>query len=79
MTIGWQPTCEHEADVVPATVLDPFCGSGTAGIVAVRHGRSFLGIDLNPSYAEMADKRSDGIKMQMDMGVWLCTKSPMSV
>lgn len=38
-------------------VLDPFAGSGTAGIVALRHGRRFIGIELNPSYAAMARQR----------------------
>lgn len=38
-------------------VLDPFCGSGTAGVVALRHGRSFAGIDLNPAYLDLARKR----------------------
>jgi DNA modification methylase len=39
------------------TVLDPFTGSGTTGVVALRHGRSFLGIELNPTYAAMARRR----------------------
>lgn len=38
-------------------VLDPFAGSGTTGVVALRHGRSFLGIELNPEYAAMARER----------------------
>jgi site-specific DNA-methyltransferase (adenine-specific) len=38
-------------------VLDPFCGSGTTGLVALRHGRRFVGIELNPAYAEMARRR----------------------
>lgn len=41
-------------------VLDPFCGSGTTGVVALRHGRRFLGIDLNPEYAQMARQRIAG-------------------
>ena len=53
----WQPTCDHDAEPVPATVLDPFCGSGTTGVVALRHGRSFVGIELNPGYIELARKR----------------------
>ena len=56
-TIGWEPTCDHEAEPTPATVLDPFCGSGTTGVVALRHGRSFVGIELNPEYVELARKR----------------------
>lgn len=35
-------------------VLDPFAGSGTTGMVALRHGRSFIGIELNPEYVELA-------------------------
>jgi DNA modification methylase len=39
------------------TVLDPFCGSGTTGVVACRHNRNFLGVELNPAYAQLAEKR----------------------
>lgn len=39
------------------TVLDPFSGSGTTGMVSVKHGRSYIGIDLNPEYKEMAERR----------------------
>ena len=39
------------------TVLDPFCGSGTAGVVAIQEGRNFVGIDLNPEYTEMSQIR----------------------
>lgn len=38
-------------------VLDPFTGSGTTGAVALRHFRRFIGIELNPAYAEMATRR----------------------
>lgn len=31
-------------------VLDPFAGSGTTGVVAIRHGRRFIGFELNPEY-----------------------------
>jgi hypothetical protein len=39
------------------TVLDPFAGAGTTGLVATRHGRDFIGIEINPTYAEMARNR----------------------
>lgn len=39
------------------TVLDPFMGSGAAGVAALRLGRSFIGIDLKPEYVELARRR----------------------
>ena len=39
------------------TVLDPFTGSGTVAVVANRHGRNFIGTELNPEYAEIARER----------------------
>lgn len=41
------------------TVLDPFCGSGTTGAVAVRHGRGFVGMDISAEYLALALKRID--------------------
>lgn len=40
------------------TILDPFCGSGTTGVAALRHGRKFIGIDMDLSYLRnIAEKR----------------------
>ena len=39
------------------TVLDPFFGSGTTGWVAQRLGRKWIGIELNPEYVKIAEKR----------------------
>jgi DNA modification methylase len=38
-------------------VLDPFAGTGTTAIAAGRHGRDFVGVELNPEYAAMAHDR----------------------
>ena len=38
-------------------VLDPFTGSGTVAVVALRHNRNFVGVELNPEYAEIARNR----------------------
>lgn len=38
-------------------VLDPFAGSGTTGVAALRAGRRFIGCEIDPSYAEMARER----------------------
>ena len=59
-TAGWQPTCEHDTEPVPCTVLDPFGGSGTVALVADRLGRDAILIELNPEYAEMAERRIHG-------------------
>lgn len=39
------------------TVLDPFSGSGTTGVVALKRDRNYIGIELNPEYAEMSKRR----------------------
>jgi site-specific DNA-methyltransferase (adenine-specific) len=39
------------------SIADPFMGSGTAGVAAVRLGRSFWGVELDPTYFEIAKKR----------------------
>jgi DNA modification methylase len=39
------------------TVLDPFVGSGTTGVAALELGRDFVGIDRDPHYLEIADRR----------------------
>jgi site-specific DNA-methyltransferase (adenine-specific) len=53
-----QPDCEcSNAGHRPGLVLDPFFGSGTVGLVAERHQRDWLGIELNPEFAAIALKR----------------------
>ena len=42
---------------VGGVVLDPFMGAGTTALVAVQEGRDWLGVELSPTYAEMARKR----------------------
>jgi DNA modification methylase len=42
---------------VGGMVLDPFLGAGTTALVADRLGRDAIGIELNPSYAAMAERR----------------------
>ena len=44
-------------------ILDPFCGSGTTGAVAIKNNRRFVGIELNEEYAKISAKR---------IGVSLC-------
>ena len=46
-------------DFTEGIVLDPFMGSGTTGVVSLRLGRKFIGIDLNEGYVKMAADRME--------------------
>jgi DNA modification methylase len=60
-TTGWSPGCVcPAADPVPCTVLDPFGGAGTVALEADRLGRDAILIELNESYARMAEQRITG-------------------
>lgn len=50
-------SCERRVGTRPGLVLDPFMGSGTTAIVAERHGRDWLGVELNPAFAAQANMR----------------------
>jgi len=55
---GLQQQCECDTDdTEPGIVLDPFAGSGTTCLVAKNLGRRFVGIELNPEYVALAQKR----------------------
>lgn len=42
---------------VGGTILDPFFGAGTSGLVAERFGRNTIGIEINPDYVDIAKRR----------------------
>jgi len=48
------------------TVLDPFTGSGTTGVVAKRLGRNFIGIDIKSQYLEIANKRISAVTVECE-------------
>ena len=52
-----QPGCRCLAPTVPGIVLDPFIGAGTVGLVAGDLGRDWLGIEVNPAFAQIATQR----------------------
>jgi DNA modification methylase len=62
LTLDWRPSClckfnREPYSVVPCTVLDPFAGSGTTLAVAQSLGRRSIGIELNPEYVAMIERR----------------------
>lgn len=67
VTLTWVAGCQHSLQPVPTTVLDPFAGSATTGVVALRHGRKFVGIELNPDYLAMAHRRIEKSLLPKEM------------
>jgi site-specific DNA-methyltransferase (adenine-specific) len=59
-----QPGCSCGAPWRVGRILDPFMGSGTVGVAAERHGRDWLGIELNPAFAAMAEARITAASQQ---------------
>jgi DNA modification methylase len=71
-------------------VLDPFFGAGTTGLVADANGRDYIGIEINPEYAKIAENRiaaareqetkekpaHDDIPGQMSIADWLESEGP---
>jgi site-specific DNA-methyltransferase (adenine-specific) len=52
-----EPTCDCRSAWQPGVVLDPFIGSGTTAIAAERERRSWLGVEINPRFARLAERR----------------------
>jgi DNA modification methylase len=50
-------------------VLDPFNGSGTTGAVSIKHGRDYIGIELNPKYIELTRRRLARVQPILAIGV----------
>lgn len=72
-TTGWEPSCtciDPNTDLAagtpltsPQLVLDPFIGSGTTALVARKHGRRCIGIDLSAEYLAIAAKRTQQLSL----------------
>lgn len=50
-----------------AVVFDPFMGSGTTGVAALKLGRKFVGVDNEKAYCELAKKRIDAATSQLSL------------
>jgi site-specific DNA-methyltransferase (adenine-specific)/modification methylase len=58
--------CSECAEYVE-TILDPFMGSGTTGVAAIKLGRKFIGIEIEPKYFDIACRRIEEATRQPDM------------
>jgi DNA modification methylase len=58
-TVRFEMDCDCYANRVPCRVLDPFSGAGTSGIVAMRNGCDYTGVELSPKYAKLSRIRLD--------------------
>jgi DNA modification methylase len=60
--LGWAPQCDCDFSTVPQIVLDPFNGAGTTGLVAIKHNRDYIGLELNPEYIKLTEDRLNEIQ-----------------
>lgn len=69
MTVKPISICEHIINLATfskdAIVLDPFLGSGTTALAAKNLGRKYIGIEINPEYVEIANKRLGIVKQTL--------------
>jgi site-specific DNA-methyltransferase (adenine-specific) len=61
-----QPSCTCPPQSEPGVVLDPFIGSGSTAIAAERHGRNWIGVDVNPDFARLAEERIRAARASSD-------------
>ena len=57
--------CTNPGDLI----LDPFMGSGTTGVACVQTGRRFIGIEIDPKYYAIAEKRIKEAQLQLRMEI----------
>lgn len=61
--------CIGAGSVVDGAVLDPFMGSGTAGVVCAQLGRNFIGIEKSPAFFAIAQRRIAAAQAQLRMEI----------
>jgi len=58
------------------TILDPFMGSGTTGVACARLNRKFIGIEIEPSYFDIACRRIEEAQRQKDLFIHAAEPAP---
>lgn len=56
---------DQDSPTESCIVLDPFAGTATAGMVATKYGRKFVGVELNPQYIQLAKGRTSKIQLAL--------------
>jgi DNA modification methylase len=64
---GVMKWCIEQLPADARTILDPFMGSGTTGVAAVKLGRKFIGIEIEPKYFDIACRRISQALAQPDL------------
>jgi DNA modification methylase len=64
---GVMEWCIEQLPPDTETILDPFMGSGTTGVAAVKLGRRFIGIEIEPKYFDIACRRIEAATKQPDL------------
>lgn len=64
---GVMEWCINHLPGTCSTILDPFMGSGTTGVACAKLGRKFIGIEIEPSYFDIACRRIEAAYAQPDM------------
>jgi site-specific DNA-methyltransferase (adenine-specific) len=57
ISTGWKTGCDCGAPGHPPVILDPFCGTGTTGVVALQHSRRFMGCEISAEYFDACVQR----------------------
>jgi hypothetical protein len=65
--LGWGEWMAKKMAPKGGTILDPFMGSGTTGVAALRMGCNFIGIEIEPKYFDIACKRIEAAYRQPDL------------
>jgi site-specific DNA-methyltransferase (adenine-specific)/modification methylase len=59
----------------PASIFDPFMGSGTTGVAAIRMGRKFIGAEIDQTYFDIACRRIEQATRQPDLFIANASKA----
>lgn len=62
-----EPACACGGKPIPTTILDPFGGTATTGVVALRHGRRFVGCELSPEYHKIGLDRLEAARKHISV------------